>query len=121
MSELHPKRILLAEDDEDGDVYEYVDEDDDQDGEEYVDGDEDDDIEGLMLGKTAAELAEEGYTPEEIEITILARKKQPKKLQVKRRAVDPSPKKKRRRSRANDKGKAIKLPEVLPQRNQQLI
>ncbi|MCP4444318.1 MAG: ATP-dependent DNA helicase RecQ, partial [Myxococcales bacterium] len=79
--------------------FEYVENDDESDESyEYFDEEEVEDIQ-----QTAAALAEEGYTPEEIEITILARKKQPKPPKRKRNfeeeAEAASAKKKRRRRR----------------------
>jgi ATP-dependent DNA helicase RecQ len=77
-------------------VFEYVENDDESDENyDYFDEEEVDEIE-----QTAAALAAEGYTPEEIEITILARKKVPKAPRKKRQNnQEEAPKKKRRRRR----------------------
>ena len=80
---------------------EYVEDDDESDDNyDYFDEEEVEEIQ-----QTAAALADEGYTPEEIEITILARKKQPKPPRQKRRFEEEeedaaaAKKKKRRRRR----------------------
>ncbi len=79
-------------------VFEYVENDDESDDTyDYFDEEEVAEIE-----QTAAALAAEGYSPEEIEITILARKKAPKPEPVTRSdsaSDSDAPKKKRRRRR----------------------
>ncbi len=79
-------------------VFEYV-EDEDENDEDYDYFDEE---EVHEIEHTAAALAAEGYSPEEIEITILARKKAPKPPRKSKRAgneAEPAQKKKRRRRR----------------------
>ncbi len=88
--------------DEDGDEYDEDDDEYDEDDDEYdEDDDEDEDDEEYEIHETAAALAAQGYTPEEVEITILARKKVPKPpKQKKQQAVtEDEPKKKKRRRR----------------------
>ncbi len=76
--------------------FEYVENDDESDESyEYFDEEEVEEIQ-----QTAAALAEEGYSPEEIEITILARKKQPRPPKKSRRVeTETAPKKAKRRRR----------------------
>ncbi len=76
--------------------FEYVEDNDESDESyEYFDEEEVEEIQ-----QTAAALAEEGYSPEEIEITILARKKQPRPPKKSRRdEVEAAPKKVKRRRR----------------------
>ncbi len=91
--------------DEDGEFED--DEDEDEDGEfedgEFEDDEDDEDDDEYEIRETAAALAEEGYTPEGAEITILARKKVPKPPKQKKpqtaAAEDEPTKKKRRRRR----------------------
>ena len=100
-------------DDEDDDEDFDDDEDDDEDDDDFDDDDEDDDYE--VIDKTAAELAEEGIEGPG-EITVLARKRQPKQpKQRPQRAVDTSPsasaaEARRRRRRRRRKRRAMLPP-----------
>ncbi len=80
-------------------VFEFV-ENDEEDDENYDYFDED---EVAEIEQTAAALAEEGYSPEEIEITILARKKVPKPTRREIKAGEELPVKKKRRRRRRKK------------------
>lgn len=90
-----PEKIQQVEGDEFEDD-EYDDDDEYEDDHEY----EVDEIE-----QTAAALAEEGYIPDDSEITVLARKKVPKPPKKKKRLVeDEAPVKKKRKRRRRRKG-----------------
>jgi ATP-dependent DNA helicase RecQ len=98
-------------DDEEYDEDEYEDEYEDEDDDEYEDEEYDeDDVEAIE--QTAAALAEEGYQPEDSEITILARKRLPK--QTKRKAAETAesaetttPTRRRKRRRRKRKRSAL--------------
>ena len=80
---------------------------------EWEDADEfedDEDYEYVVeeIDQTAAAIAEEGYIPEDSEITVLARKKQPKQPKKKRGAqIEEEPVKKKRRRRRRRKKSAM--------------